>query len=356
MSTILAETVLAAGAVAQATMPAGAKTEMDLAAGAIILGMMLVGLVVFIAARAWNPARVCGPIRHPLDRPATRPVILGIVATGIYLGTQVLAGVLLIFLKARSDEALDLTSLRPEDFALIATIPGLVAAAVLFLLAAFMPDLGRQLGTTTRQIPRGVVLGMIGSAVAIPLVFGSSMGFERLYKALNYAHPQEHQLLAMLLETRSWLVRLSLIAGAVIVAPLVEELVFRGFIQSALTRVFSRKRYDLPSMQPVPVAATGIPPLPELVPTAIPAMVLPYPTPPVIIHVDPPTALARWAAIVLTSLVFAALHPMWSWPMIFLLSLCLGYAYERTGNLWASVTIHLLFNGISTAVFLTLRM
>jgi membrane protease YdiL (CAAX protease family) len=35
-------------------------------------------------------------------------------------------------------------------------------------------------------------------------------------------------------------------------------------------------------------------------------------------------------------------------PLIFVLSLCLGYAYERTGNLWVPITIHALFNTIET--------
>ena len=35
-------------------------------------------------------------------------------------------------------------------------------------------------------------------------------------------------------------------------------------------------------------------------------------------------------------------------PLIFLLSLGLGYIYERTGILWASITVHLLFNSTET--------
>jgi membrane protease YdiL (CAAX protease family) len=32
---------------------------------------------------------------------------------------------------------------------------------------------------------------------------------------------------------------------------------------------------------------------------------------------------------------------------LFLLSMCLGYIYQRTGNLWATITIHAAFNGVS---------
>jgi membrane protease YdiL (CAAX protease family) len=57
---------------------------------------------------------------------------------------------------------------------------------------------------------------------------------------------------------------------------------------------------------------------------------------------------------VLTSALFAGVHAPWTWPPIFLLSLCLGWAYEQSGNLWASVAVHAAFNTISTIIFLTL--
>jgi membrane protease YdiL (CAAX protease family) len=65
-----------------------------------------------------------------------------------------------------------------------------------------------------------------------------------------------------------------------------------------------------------------------------------------------PSGAARWASIVLTSLIFSSVHPAWTIPPIFVLSLCLGYAYERTGNLWAVMTMHAMFNTTSTVIYL----
>ena len=48
----------------------------------------------------------------------------------------------------------------------------------------------------------------------------------------------------------------------------------------------------------------------------------------------------RWVAVILTSLAFASVHPGWTIPPIFFLSLCLGYAYERTGSLLPSMAAH----------------
>jgi membrane protease YdiL (CAAX protease family) len=67
-----------------------------------------------------------------------------------------------------------------------------------------------------------------------------------------------------------------------------------------------------------------------------------------------PPVWSRWLSVILTSTLFSLVHPAWSIPPIFVLSLCLGYAYERTGNVWTTVTMHAVFNGVNTALFLAI--
>ena len=67
-----------------------------------------------------------------------------------------------------------------------------------------------------------------------------------------------------------------------------------------------------------------------------------------------PSARARWQAVLLTSLAFALFHPLWMAPLIFVLAICLGYAYERTGNLWVTIAMHAIFNTCNTLIFLNL--
>ena len=56
---------------------------------------------------------------------------------------------------------------------------------------------------------------------------------------------------------------------------------------------------------------------------------------------------------VLASIAFTAVHgALWMMPPIFVLSLCLGYAYHRTRNLWVSIIVHACFNAASIVVFL----
>ncbi len=70
--------------------------------------------------------------------------------------------------------------------------------------------------------------------------------------------------------------------------------------------------------------------------------------------------LSTWPAIILTSCFFAALHLSYSqgwsniiiFSSIFLLALFLGYLYERQRNLWASISLHVVFNLINISLIL----
>lgn len=55
-----------------------------------------------------------------------------------------------------------------------------------------------------------------------------------------------------------------------------------------------------------------------------------------------------WWAIILCSIIFTTVHPDVShWAGLFVLSIGLGYVYERTGSLWAPVFMHSLFNAVA---------
>jgi membrane protease YdiL (CAAX protease family) len=56
--------------------------------------------------------------------------------------------------------------------------------------------------------------------------------------------------------------------------------------------------------------------------------------------------LRPWPAILLASTLFMMMHwGVWhTWPALFALSLVLGYNYERCGRLWPAILIHALNN------------
>jgi len=52
-----------------------------------------------------------------------------------------------------------------------------------------------------------------------------------------------------------------------------------------------------------------------------------------------------WVAIIICSALFATVHSTAAhWPALFVLSMCMGYAYEKSGSLFRSIAVHLLFN------------
>ncbi|MGC9455565.1 MAG: CPBP family intramembrane glutamic endopeptidase [Phycisphaerae bacterium] len=61
-----------------------------------------------------------------------------------------------------------------------------------------------------------------------------------------------------------------------------------------------------------------------------------------------------WAAVIAISAVFAMLHAATPQdiPSLFVLSLVLGYTYERSGRLLSPILIHMVFNGVFVALFL----
>ncbi len=55
-----------------------------------------------------------------------------------------------------------------------------------------------------------------------------------------------------------------------------------------------------------------------------------------------------WLSITTSSVLFALAHSnAGHWPALFVLSLCMGYAYEKSGSLLRPIFIHSLFNAIS---------
>ncbi len=156
------------------------------------------------------------------------------------------------------------------------------------------------------------------------------------------------------------------VVTAVILAPMFEELLFRGLLQSWLAALFERRAIpstSSPQEDALTLAATGqFPPAgyvePEYEIEREPRSPYESPhaldSPPTQRPDSPPTqAPSRtWLAIVLTSLLFASVHaPQWPAPIaLFVLALVIGTVYSRTGSLIAAIFMHATFNGLTTLV------
>jgi membrane protease YdiL (CAAX protease family) len=141
---------------------------------------------------------------------------------------------------------------------------------------------------------------------------------------------------------------------AVILAPMFEELLFRGLLQSWLETLFERRAIPatIHSQEDASFHATTGQLLPALFsePECQPEPRSPYEAPKTIDSPPSQSPSRFWLAIGLTSLVFASVHaPQWPAPIaLFALSLVIGTVYYRTGSLIAAISMHATFNGFST--------
>ncbi len=149
------------------------------------------------------------------------------------------------------------------------------------------------------------LLGLLALLAALPLCFGAMALSSYVIYFFNpdYMLPQ-HDVLVLLdqPELPGW-VPAALWLCAVVIAPVAEEVFFRGVCQTALNHVFRR----------------------------------------------------RWLSTVLVGSAFGLAHfsqPQVVVPLI-VLGVILGYVYERTGSLVAPITMHLLFN-LKTMIFATI--
>jgi membrane protease YdiL (CAAX protease family) len=228
-----------------------------------------------------------------------------------------------------------------EVVAIGAVVPVLAFVVITLGDALVRPVVGQRLGFGTERLGPGAAWGALGIALALPLVYCVMVLTALAFRLAGYEPPGEHELLKTMGETPDPVVKYLAIVVAAVVAPLWEELLFRGHLQTLIREGLLRLR-DQAGYAIVPEAG-------------FPVTGVAYDAPlPLAAVVRPPRSSApqAWAAVAITSLLFAGVHQPWQFPPIFCLSLCLGIAYERTGNLWVPVVMHALFNGVMTAFYL----
>ncbi|MEN6337604.1 MAG: type II CAAX endopeptidase family protein [Phycisphaerales bacterium] len=194
----------------------------------------------------------------------------------------------------------------PEAFFLInaANLLGSLAIVALILFVAriaFARGL-KGFGLRIRTVPRDVAFAFLTLLGVWPLVMATMSLTVLIMRTLNpsFEVPQ-HEALQVITESGSMPLQILMIVFAVIVAPVMEEMLFRGLFQTMIRSYLGRP----------------------------------------------------WLAIVITSILFARIHQNSShWPALFVLALGLGYSYEKSGSLLRSIFMHAMFNGITIALAL----
>jgi membrane protease YdiL (CAAX protease family) len=279
-----------------------------------------------------------------------------------------------------------------KDFSLleVMSVQATVNLLLLFLVPALLKRTSGALlhdfGLGLDHLGRQVFIGTVAILFLMPIIFATQYCAVKALGPVDehFRHPVER----MLREQFSGGVAGLAIFTAVVLAPMFEELMFRGIFQTWLIDLLDRfgGRLDSSAVaQPnscgivyitdeinVPAPARGIiessesddrPTSQQDEPAAPEAMDQEW------VHKDwlpeepkqdlpshklavtqTASPISVGLAIVLTSLIFAMLHAgQWPAPIpIFILAIGLGLVYYRTGSLLAVVCMHAIFNGSST--------
>jgi membrane protease YdiL (CAAX protease family) len=265
--------------------------------GALVLIGLLVNLVVALRLRG-RPL----PLRSGMNRLLLRPwrtgevaLVLGVLAIGF-----VSALALREFWLARTASlplapASRLVLLKSALFHLL----GLAAVAA--LMGRRRISVGEGFGVRLAAVPGDVLKGLFGLLAALPALLVLTVLFHLVLHLLGHQTSLQDVAFAISDEKQRWM-RAYFVLLAVGLAPVFEEILFRGMLLPVLAR-----RYG------------------------------------------------GWAAVLLTSFLFAVIHGhLPSFLTLFALSGALSLAYILSGSVVVPIAMHAFFNGITTAILLSL--
>ena len=190
-----------------------------------------------------------------------------------------------------------------ENIIMCLGVAPMVATALLIAKNHFARRL-KGFGLNPKTIFRDLGAALLNLLAVMPVVLAviiliTLLG--ELFAGPEYQMPR-HEELKEIIEYPQLQVRILIIINAIIIVPFAEETLFRGMFQTLLRSYIGRP----------------------------------------------------WSAIIVASLVFIIFHAdAEHWPALFALSLCLGYAYEKSGSLFRAIFVHSLFNGMSVLAALS---
>ena len=167
-------------------------------------------------------------------------------------------------------------------------------------IAVGLENLGVTSPTSTTHLVR---TGLLALLAGVPIVFGVNQLTVAIGEFLGHPPPESgHKLLTEFTKLPSPFASALLLLSILVVAPALEEFIFRGMLQSCLRSLGS-----------------------------------------------------RWQTITIASAIFALMHyqvaPVQVLPGLFSLGLMLGWLYERTGSLVPGITLHAGFNLTNIILF-----
>jgi membrane protease YdiL (CAAX protease family) len=190
---------------------------------------------------------------------------------------------------------------------------------IIFLARATFARRLKGFGLNIKTIHRDFLVAAVNLFSIWPLLLVAIILTTRIGKFIwgqEYEMPR-HEELDLMATYSQWPVRVLIIVAAVAIGPVIEEVLFRGLFQSVIRSYLENSTFDVRSSK---LRALG----------------------------------TAWPSIAISSIFFAMVHQnVGHWPALFVLALCLGYSYEKSGSLFRPIFIHALFNGITLAAVLS---
>jgi membrane protease YdiL (CAAX protease family) len=165
----------------------------------------------------------------------------------------------------------------------------------------------------------------------------STMFFGKLIYGPDF-QLQQHEELELITAYQQLPLRILIVILAVVIAPLLEEMLFRGLFQTTIRSILESRNPNFGNPNGAsPASSCRL--LPRLASKDAEAR---------------KTGAGAWLSILISSALFAMVHAnAGHWPALFVLAVCLGYAYEKSGSLFRPIFIHSLFNAVTIIAVLS---
>jgi len=195
-------------------------------------------------------------------------------------------------------------------------------AVIVFLARASFARGLKGFGLNVKTIHRDFFAAVVNLLSVWPLVVAAiiiTIFFGKLIWGPDFIL-EPHEELKTITEYTQLSLKVLIIVTAVVVAPVLEEMLFRGLFQTVIRSYLSDSSdksdfgFRISSFR---------------------------------------CRQSAWLAIFLSSGLFAIVHAnAGHWPALFMLGLCLGYSYEKSGSLLRPIFIHCFFNAIAIVAVL----
>jgi len=190
-----------------------------------------------------------------------------------------------------------------------------VVTVILFMVRASFARRLKGFGLNARSIHKDFFAAFVNLLTVWPLMMAAitlTMFIGKFVFGPEYQMSQ-HEQLELITAYPRWQLRILIFIVAAVIAPVLEEMMFRGLFQTVIRSLLETRDSKLEGRY----------------------------------H--------AWIAIFISSGLFSMVHGnIPHWPALFLLGVCLGYAYEKSGSLFRPIFIHAIFNAI-TIIFVLLE-